>query len=212
MRNYIEIAQKLLSEKIIAILRVGDGEKAKKGVEALARGGIKNIEVTLNTPGALEVIAYYANNGEIMIGAGTVLDESGCFAAVSHGANYIVTPTLNGDVIRCANRYQKPVICGCYTPSEMMQAMELGVNMIKLFPAATVSFDYIKSVKAPLPQALVGPTGGVTLDNIKEWEKSGADFYGIGGELSRLTDQEKYEELEQTARKYVQAVKAGERG
>lgn len=206
MKNYIDIAKELLTEKIIAILRVDSREKAYKGVEALCSGGIRNIEVTMNTPGVLEVIERFANDSRVMIGAGTVLDETACFSAIQHGANYIVTPTLNHGVIRCANRYQRPVVCGCATPSEMMEALELGVNMIKLFPASAVPYDFIKAVKAPLPQLLIGPTGGVSLKNLKEWEKAGADFYGIAGELSSLAKQERYEELESAARQYVQAV------
>ena len=179
--NYVSILNQLLDAKIIAILRLDSPEKAQRGIEALKKGGIRAIEVTMNTPGALQVISHYQNTPDLLIGAGTVLDEASCLNAIQHGAQYIVTPTLNEGVIKCANRYQKPVICGCMTPTEIMTALELGVNMIKLFPASILGLDSIKAIKAPIPQALIGPTGGVNLENITLWQKSGADFYGIAG-------------------------------
>ena len=118
--NYVSILNQLLENKIIAILRLDSPQKAQKGIEALKKGGIQAIEVTLNTPGALQVISHYQNVSDLLIGAGTVLDEASCLNAIQHGAQYIVTPTLNEGVIKCANRYQKPVICGCMTPTEIM--------------------------------------------------------------------------------------------
>ena len=189
--NYVSILNQLLENKIIAILRLDSPQKAQKGIEALKKGGIQAIEVTLNTPGALQVISHYQNVSDLLIGAGTVLDEASC---------------LNEGVIKCANRYQKPVICGCMTPTEIMTALELGVNMIKLFPASILGLDSIKAIKAPIPQALIGPTGGVNLENITLWQKSGADFYGIAGEFSKLANEEKYSELTEIAHRYCTAI------
>lgn len=206
MNNYATILNKILEKRIIAILRVSSQDKAAKGIEALKRGGIQVIEVTMNTPGAVETIAKYAQDSELLLGAGTVLDEASCFQAIQHGANYIVTPNINESVIRCANRYQKPVVCGCMTPTEIMTALELGVNLIKAFPAETLGKRFIKDIKAPFPQVLIGPTGGVSLDNIKEWNAAGADIFGIAGEFSKLANEGTYEELTKTARKYVNAI------
>lgn len=206
MKNYVTIINKILEKRIIAILRVTSQDKAAKGIEALKKGGIQNIEVTMNTPGALETIAKYSQDSELLIGAGTVLDEASCLNAIQHGADYIVTPTVNEGVIRCANRYQKPVVCGCMTPTEIVSALELGVNLIKAFPAGVLGKRFIKDIKAPLPQVLIGPTGGVNLDNIKEWNEAGADIFGIAGEFSKLTNEERYDELVETARKYVSAI------
>ncbi len=206
MKNYCEIMSALLKEKIVAILRVDDAEKALKGAESMKKGGIHNIEITMNTPGVLDIIKQLSKDPDLMIGAGTVLDETSCRMAILHGAQYIVTPTVNEGVIRCANRYQKPVICGCYTPTEMVHALELGVNMIKVFPASEYSTECIKAFKGPLNQILAGPTGGVSKENIKKWKAAGADFYGIAGELSRLTKEKRYEELEQAARELVKEV------
>ena len=105
--NYVSILNQLLENKIIAILRLDSPQKAQKGIEALKKGGIQAIEVTLNTPGALQVISHYQNVSDLLIGAGTVFDEASCLNAIQHGAQYIVTPTLNEGVIKCANRYQK---------------------------------------------------------------------------------------------------------
>lgn len=143
--------------------------------------------MTLNTPGALQVISHYQNVSDLLIGAGTVLDEASCLNAIQHGAQYIVTPTLNEGVIKCANRYQKPVICGCMTPTEIMTALELGVNMIKLFPASILGLDSIKAIKAPIPQALIGPTGGVNLENITLWQKSGCRFLRHCGRIFQIS-------------------------
>lgn len=204
--NYISISNHLLNAKIIAILRLDSPQKAQKGIEALKEGGIRTIEVTMNTPGALQVISHYQNVPDLLIGAGTVLDEASCLNAIQHGAQYIVTPTLNEGVIKCANRYQKPVICGCMTPTEIITALELGVNMIKLFPASILGPDTIKAIKGPIPQALIGPTSGVNLKNISIWENSGADFYGIAGEFSKLANEEKYSELTEITKKYCTAI------
>lgn len=204
--NYASIINNLLEAKIIAILRLDSPQKAQYGIEALKKGGIQAIEVTMNTPGALQVISQYQNTPGLLIGAGTVLDEATCLSAIQHGAQYIVTPTLNEGVIKCANRYQKPVICGCMSPTEIITALELGVNMIKLFPASILGTNAIKAIKGPIPQALIGPTGGVNLENITIWEKSGADFYGIAGEFSQLANERKYSELTDTAQKYCAAI------
>ena len=206
MNNDATILNKILEKRIIAILRVSSQDKAAKGIEALKKGGIQVIEVSMNTPGAVETIAKYSQDRELLLGAGTVLDEAACFQAIQHGADYIVTPSINEGVIRCANRYQKPVVCGCMTPTEIMTALELGVNLIKAFPAGTLGKKFIKDIKAPFPQVLIGPTGGVNLENIKEWNAAGANIFGIAGEFSKLANEEAYEELTKTARKYVSAI------
>ena len=207
--NYVEALKHIIDNQIIAILRVSRGDIAIKAARALYNGGIKTIEVTMNVPDVLSIINQlnqeYGEAG-LLIGAGTVLDEVSCRMAILNGAQFIVTPTINEGVIKCANRYQKPMVCGALTPTEIMTAMELGVNLIKLYPASLTSYSYIKAVKDPLPQAMIVPTGGVNLDNIVQWKESGASAFGIAGEFSKLANAEKYEELEKVARKYVDTL------
>ncbi|OLR55951.1 hypothetical protein BHK98_07700 [Hornefia porci] len=210
MRTYPEILSELLRNRIIAILRVRDAETAERGVRALANGGIRSIEIAMNTPGALDVIRRTSDCRELLVGAGTVLDETTCRLAIMNGAQYVVTPTLNEGVIRCAGRYQKPVVCGCMTPTEMLRAAELGVNMIKIFPASEFSPSSLRAFKGPLPQFLMGPTGGVNLGNLKDWDRNGADFFGIAGEFSTLADAGEFERLTQIAAEYM--LEAGKRG
>ena len=204
--NYVSILNQLLENKIIAILRLDSPQKAQKGIEALKKGGIQAIEVTLNTPGALQVISHYQNVSDLLIGAGTVLDEASCLNAIQHGAQYIVTPTLNEGVIKCANRYQKPVICGCMTPTRNHYCFRTWGKYDQTIPGFYPWLDSIKAIKAPIPQALIGPTGGVNLENITVWQKSGADFYGIAGEFSKLANEEKYSELTEIAHRYSAAI------
>ena len=209
MRTYPEILSELLRNRIIAILRVRDAATAERGVHARADGGIRSIEIAMNTPGSLDVISRMSGRRGLLIGAGTVLDEMTCRLAILNGAEYIVTPSLNEGVIRCAGRYQKPVVCGCMTPTEMLRAAELGVNMIKLFPASEFSPASIRAFKGPLPQLLMGPTGGVNLRNLREWSKNVADFFGISGEFSALADAGAFQRLTRTAAEYVKEAGRG---
>lgn len=208
--NYLEILNHIVKHQIIGILRVNNADIALKATKAMYNGGIRSIEATMNVPNILSVIQDLSDEyvgEELLIGAGTVLDEASCRLAILSGANFIVTPNIDEGVIKCANRYQKPMVCGTFTVTEIVKAMELGVNIVKVFPSSVGSYDYLKAIDGPLPQAMIAPTGGINRENLLNWRDSGAVAYGISGEFSKLANAEKYEELEKVSKEYVDILK-----
>jgi len=178
-----EILNTLLSTKIVAIIRLDSPEPIYKLADALYRGGVKAIEITMGTPNALAEIAKLAKHDGILPGVGSVVDAATAKAAIEAGAEFIVTPTTKLEVIKMAHYYGKPVISGALTPTEILQAYEWGADVIKLFPAGVFGLPYFKVVKAPMPYIPIMPTGGVTIDNAAEWIKNGAVCLGVGGAL-----------------------------
>ena len=186
MRSHFEILNYLLSEKVIAIVRLDSGEKLVNVAEALKGGGISVIEFTCSTPGALDMLKEgSARFGQdVLLGAGTVLDPETARAAILAGAEFIVAPTINLETIAMCKRYGKPVVAGAMTPTEMMTVWEAGAELIKVFPASNIGGpDYIKAVLAPLPQLRLVPTGGVSADNAAQYLKMGAAAVAVGGNL-----------------------------
>ena len=195
---------------VVAVLRADRPDALVQVAQAIARGGIGAVEITMTTPGALDVIGECANRlgDEILLGAGTVLDPETARAAILAGAEYIVTPTLNPDVITLCRRYDKVIIPGALTPTEILTAWECGADIVKVFPATAVGPRYFKDVKAPLPQIDLMPTGGVDLDNAGDFIRAGACAIAVGG---NLVDQAAvaagdWQALTDTSRRYVEAV------
>lgn len=190
MRTYFEIMQHVLTERAIAVVRLDDGEQLVQVGEALHAGGITVIEFTLTTPGALEMLKQASAhfNGQVFLGAGTVLDPETARAAILAGAEFIVTPTLNLETIAMCKRYGKPIIAGAMTPTEMLTGWEAGADLVKVFPASNLGGpDYLKAVLAPLPQLRLVPTGGVSADDAAGYLRAGAAAVAVGGNLvSRL--------------------------
>ena len=167
MKYKAEVYGKIMAGRIVAILRKIDVGKVKEIARALLEGGIYAMEVTMDTPGALEAIQIIKSDlgGRAAVGAGTVLDaETGRLALLS-GAEFLVAPNLNVDVIRLGNRYGRLVIPGCANPSEIETAYEVGADIVKLFPAVDLGAGYIKNVKGPLRHITVMATGGVAIEN-----------------------------------------------
>jgi len=186
MKSHFEILQKILDEKIIAIVRLNSGEYLIHVAEALKAGGISVIEFTCNMPHALDRIKEASERfGEdALMGAGTVLDPETARAAILAGAEFIVTPTFNRATIEICKRYGKPIIVGAMTPTEMLTAWDAGADLVKVFPVNTVGGpDYIRAVLAPLPQLMLVPTGGVSVDNAAQYFKAGAVVVAVGGSL-----------------------------
>jgi 2-dehydro-3-deoxyphosphogluconate aldolase/(4S)-4-hydroxy-2-oxoglutarate aldolase len=180
-----EVYEKIMAGRIVAILRKIDVGKVKEIARALLEGGIYAMEVTMDTPGALEAIQTIKSDlaDRAAVGAGTVLDpETGRLALLS-GAEFLVAPNLNVDVIRLGNRYGRLVIPGCATPSEIETAYEAGADIVKLFPAVDLGAGYIKNVKGPLGHITVMATGGVGIENADAFFAAGADILGVGGSL-----------------------------
>lgn len=199
---------------IIAVVRADCGcDDLVRVVEAVAEGGVRCIEVTMTTPGALECIETAAKKlagADVLLGAGTVLDAQTCRAAILAGAEYIVAPTLSRETIMTARRYGKPVMPGAFTPTEILTAWECGADFVKVFPANVGGPDYLKAIKGPLPQIPLVPTGGVELDNIGAFMKAGAAAVGVGGNLvsKKLVSARDFEGLKRNARMFADAVEA----
>ncbi|QDU40024.1 KHG/KDPG aldolase [Maioricimonas rarisocia] len=177
--------QRVLDLGLVAIIRAPSGEQLVQVSEALLAGGIDVIEVTFTVPGILDILREIrAELGDrILLGAGTVLDAESARAAILAGAEYIVTPTVNVDVIKLCNRYDKAVMCGAFTPTEILTAWEAGADIVKVFPADVGGPSYLKAVHGPLPQVRLLPTGGVNLDTLESFVKAGACAVGLGSAL-----------------------------
>ncbi|BAS27857.1 bifunctional 4-hydroxy-2-oxoglutarate aldolase/2-dehydro-3-deoxy-phosphogluconate aldolase [Limnochorda pilosa] len=179
-----EQVQRLVEAGVIPIVRVGSEETALRVSEALLAGGVRTVEVTFTVPGASRVIAALRERyPELLVGAGTVLDAASAREAVAAGAHYLLSVGLVREVVETAHRYGLPAIPGVLTPTEALRGLELGADVLKLFPASLVGPSYLKALTAPLPQASWCPTGGVDLENLAEWARAGADLVGVGGPL-----------------------------
>jgi len=202
---------RLISESgIIAIIRAESSAQLFQVASALREGGIKIVEVTMTTPDALEVIKEISGRfkEEILIGVGTVLDPETARSAILAGAEFIVSPTLNKEVITLAHRYSKVVIPGAFTPTEVLTAWEVGADLVKVFPAGISGPSYIKSLRGPLPQIPLVPTGGVDLDNVASFIQAGAFAVAAGSSLVKkeFLKERNFKELTKLSKKFREAV------
>jgi 2-dehydro-3-deoxyphosphogluconate aldolase/(4S)-4-hydroxy-2-oxoglutarate aldolase len=197
---------------IIAIIRAQNTNQLIKAAKAIQDGGVHALEVTMTTPDALQVIedAKKILRDNVLFGAGTVLDSETARQAISVGADFIVSPTLNIEVIALCRRYGVPVIPGCYTPTELLHAWEAGADMLKVFPASIGGPRFIKAILAPLPQLQLIPVGGVNVDSAEAFINAGAIALGIGNNLinQTLLDSNDMEEITKRASSYIKLVKS----
>jgi 2-dehydro-3-deoxyphosphogluconate aldolase/(4S)-4-hydroxy-2-oxoglutarate aldolase len=178
------VLSKIRSEKVIALIRADSPDGLLDCAKALAAGGLTSIELTMTTPGAIRMLEKAtAELPDFVFGLGTVLDAETARAGILAGAKFIVTPALRFDVITLCQRYSVPVFCGAFTPTEIINAWEAGADAAKIFPAEFFGPGYIKSVKAPLPQVEMVPTGGVNENNVGEFLKAGAFAAAAGSSL-----------------------------
>ncbi len=204
-----ECIKRIVETGVVAVVRAESAEQAIRITEACRSGGIDIIEITMTVPGALNVIQELSqtySQGEIVLGAGTVLDSETARVCLLAGAEFIVSPSFNGEVVRLANRYRKLVMPGAQTITEMVAVLESGADIVKLFPGNTYGPAYVKSVKGPLPQVQIVPTGGVNLDNVGEWIRNGCLAVGVGSELTAGAKTEDYGLITTTARRFIEAV------
>jgi 2-dehydro-3-deoxyphosphogluconate aldolase/(4S)-4-hydroxy-2-oxoglutarate aldolase len=170
---------------IVAVIRAASGQRLAEVAEALVAGGVDVMEVTFTVPRAHQVLEQVAQRlaGRILLGAGTVLDPETARIAILSGAEFIVSPTLNLDVIRLCRRYDKLVMPGAFTPTEVLAAWEAGADIVKIFPSDVTGPAYLKALSGPLPQIRLMPTGGVNLETAASFLRAGAYALGIGGSL-----------------------------
>lgn len=206
---------RLLEGGVIAIMRAKSSDQLLSAAEAILAGGVNCIEVTMTTPRATEVInqATERLGKDVLFGVGSVLDAETARIAILAGAKFVVCPTLKLETIELCNRYSTPVFPGAYTPTEILTAWEAGASVVKVFPSSVGGPDYIKAVKAPLPQILMAAVGGVTVENTADFFKAGVVSVGVGGELvnQKLLDAADFKEITRRAsRFYAEAMKGRE--
>lgn len=206
-----ETINRILDCGVVAIIRADNSAQLVDATQALIEGGIDTVEVTMTTPNALAVIRETTQKfgSKLLMGVGTVLDDITARLAMEAGAQFVVTPTLRLDVITICHRYSKPVMSGCYTPTEMLTAHEAGSDFIKLFPADQLGAAYIKTVRGPLPQLNIVPTGGVTPSTCGDFIKAGCVAVGAGSSLvsKSILDKRDWKTLTEQAAAFVAAVK-----
>jgi len=206
----METIQKIIDCGVVAVIRAESKEQGIKIIEAVKKGGIKALEITMTVPGAVDIIKELCEkykNEDVIIGAGTVLDPETARACILAGARYIVSPSLNVETVKLCNRYRVPVMPGVMTVKETVEALELGAEIIKVFPGNAFGPSIISAFKGPLPQGNFMPTGGVNLENVKDWIKAGAVAVGTGGDLTKGAKTGDYALITETAAKFVEEVK-----
>jgi 2-dehydro-3-deoxyphosphogluconate aldolase/(4S)-4-hydroxy-2-oxoglutarate aldolase len=212
MMDKAEILARLTRSGVVAVARHEDPEPLYEAARALLAGGVDLFEVTMTVPDALDVLREVSRRlaPDVVVGAGTVLDSETARSAILAGAQFVVSPTMQPDVIAVARRYGRVAIPGALSPTEILAAWENGADIVKVFPARLGGPKYIGDVLAPLPQVLLMPTGGVTLENAADFIRAGAVAVGIGSDLtdSRLLASRRFEELTERAERVSHAVQA----
>ena len=200
-----EVLKRIEEVGVVAVVRAPDTETARNIALACMDGGVDSIEITFTVPGAQYVIEDLKEEfgDELLVGAGTVLDSETARIAILAGAKYIVSPAFDLETAKLCNRYQVPYMPGCMTITEMLTAMEAGADIIKVFPGSAFGPSFIKAVKGPVPQAVLMPTGGVSLETAGEWIGNGCIAVGVGGNLTKGSS----EDMTKAAKEFVQAVK-----
>ena len=210
------IAQAIESMGVVAVIRMKDPAKLRAVVDALAEGGVRALEVTMTVPNAVNLIRELAPTMPegFLLGAGTVIDPDTARAVIDAGARFVVGPVFRPDVIRACHERDVPAMPGCFSPTEILTAHEAGADIVKVFPATMLGPQFIKDVRAPLPQVKLMPTGGVTLDNAGDWIRAGAVAVGVGSALvdTKAIDAGRFEIITANARRVVQNVTAARAG
>ena len=204
------VIQKIKDAGIVAVVRAENGESAKKISDACLEGGVPAIELTFTVPGAHRVIEELAaeyKNGEMILGAGTVLDAETARIAILSGAQYIVSPCYDVATVRLCNRYTIPCMPGVMTIKDVVAALEMGVDIIKLFPGDSFGPGMVKAIKGPIPQANIMPTGGVDVNNVAQWIKAGVAAVGAGSSLTKGAKTGDYKAITETGRQFVENIK-----
>ncbi len=208
--------QDIIDCGVVAIVRVGSAQEAVEVCGAIAKGGVKPIEVTMTVPGAIDAIKEFksAMKGEVLVGAGTVLDPETARAVILAGAEFVVSPNLNLKVIEVCHRYGKVVIPGTLTPTEILTAWEAGADIVKVFPAGALGPRYLRDIRGPFPQIRLTPTGGVNLENTPDFIRAGAVAVSVGTSLvdRKAVSERRYDIITENARRFVEAVKLARAG
>jgi 2-dehydro-3-deoxyphosphogluconate aldolase/(4S)-4-hydroxy-2-oxoglutarate aldolase len=202
--------RRVLDCGVVAVVRSPDGAQLVEVARALADGGIDVVEITMSVPDALDVLRQVrrALGDRLLLGAGTILDPETARAALLAGAEYLVAPTVNLEVIRQCQRYDKLVMPGAFTPTEILTAWEAGADVVKVFPADVLGPAFFKAMRGPLPQIRLMPTGGVDLTTAADFLRAGACCLGVGGQLvdPKTVAARDFDRIRDLARKYAAIV------
>ena len=209
----VDVLNQVVESGVVAVVR-GTREQAYKTAKACIAGDVKAIELTFTVPEADKVIAQlneeYGDDDEVIIGAGTVMDAITARIAMIAGAKFIVSPTFDKETALLCNKYQVPYMPGCMSVTEIQTAMEYGSDIVKVFPGSVVGNGFVSAVKAPIPYANIMPTGGVNLENMKDWYAKGVVVVGAGSNLVGPADRGDYAAVTANAKKYraeIQRIK-----
>jgi len=210
MDKRAEVTAHIESLGVVAVIRMKDPAKLRAAVDAMAAGGVRALEVTMTVPRAVEMIRELAPTlpAGFLLGAGTVTDAATARAVIDAGASFVVGPVFRPAVIAACHERDVPAMPGCFTPTEILAAHECGADIVKVFPATALGPQFIKDVRAPLPQVKLMPTGGVTLDNAGEWIRAGAVAVGVGSALldAKAIDEGRFDVITANARRVVASV------
>lgn len=197
---------------VVAVIRLKDAGKLRAAVGAMAAGGVRALEVTMTVPNAVEMIRELAPTlpDGFLLGAGTVIDPKTARAVIDAGAAFVVGPVFRPDVIAACHERDVAAMPGCFSPTEILTAFECGADIVKVFPATALGPQFLKDVRAPLPQLKLMPTGGVTLDNAGDWIRAGAVAVGVGSALvdTKAIDAGRFDVITDNARRVVASVAA----
>lgn len=210
------LAERIIDMGVVAVIRMADAGKLLRVAEAIHKGGVSAIEVTMTVPNALGVIEEVARRmGEdVILGVGSVLNAETTRRAIGAGARYVVSPIFKPEIIDEAHRHSCPVMPGVFTPTEALLAQEHGADVVKVFPADVSGMAFIKAVLAPMPHLRLMPTGGVSLTNAGDWIRAGAVAVGVGSALldKKAIAEENYAALTENARTLRRSVQEGRAG
>jgi 2-dehydro-3-deoxyphosphogluconate aldolase / (4S)-4-hydroxy-2-oxoglutarate aldolase len=200
----------ILDNKAVAVIRVSSPNKLIKVAEAIYKGGVKSVEITMTVPGALKIIeeASKTVGDYINIGVGSVLNKQTSADAINAGAQYVVSPVFKLEVVHEVKKHNIPVMPGAFSPTEILAAFEAGADIVKVFPADIVGMAFFKGVLAPMPHLKLMPTGGVSLTNAGDWLKTGACAVGVGSALldKKAIEEENFDKLTQNAEKLMSSI------
>jgi 2-dehydro-3-deoxyphosphogluconate aldolase/(4S)-4-hydroxy-2-oxoglutarate aldolase len=206
----LKVLGKIVDSGLVAVVRAESSEQAARIVDACAQGGVAAVEITFTVPGAASVIADLSRrftDDQILVGAGTVLDPETARGAILSGAQFVVSPSLNLETARLCNRYQVPYIPGAGSVKEVVEAMECGADIVKVFPGETLGPAFVKAVRGPLPHASLMPTGGVALENVAEWIKAGCVAVGVGGNLTAGAKKNDFQSITELSRQFIARIR-----
>ena len=214
--NKHEVLARIREVGLVPVVRAQSAEEAATAIDAIRKGGVPILEITMTVPGAVALIESLSRRfgDDALVGAGTVLDPETARAVILAGARFVVSPSLNVETIACCRRYGIAVMPGALTPTEVVTAWQAGADMVKVFPAGNVGgASYIKALKAPLPQVDLIPTGGVSLKTAADFIKAGASALGVGADLvdQKAVREGRAAELTERASQFVEIVRQARR-